>query len=252
MVATRFSNADLDASWFVYLALSVGVHLLVLSGIQLDATPQLMPAFTSMNIHLKARQAPAQTVNAPAMPDQVAAKPLQKKVVVEERAKQAIASQEQQLNQAQQAALATPAFIPSRRHTTLITENKSTDLATSALTLDQATEQVTPMPLMASEMAASTTAELGNMILEAKYRKQTAPIYPSRALELGYQGNVTLHAKIMPSGMPGELKVVKSSGYSLLDKAALAAVKKWEFEPTHINGNAIVSWVRVPVNFVIQ
>lgn len=89
-------------------------------------------------------------------------------------------------------------------------------------------------------------------IYEATYRKKTVPNYPRRAWELGQQGVVMLHAKVMPSGHPDDIKVVASSGYRLLDKAALAAVKKWEFVPTNINGQATVSWVSVPVNFIIQ
>src|SRR5690606_3410691 len=84
------------------------------------------------------------------------------------------------------------------------------------------------------------------VIYEAKYRKQTPPIYPSRAVELGQQGKVILHIKINEKGLTEQFKVAESSGYELLDMAALAAVKKWEFEPTNINGNLIPSWVRVP------
>lgn len=89
-------------------------------------------------------------------------------------------------------------------------------------------------------------------IKEASYRRQTPPVYPRRALELGQQGNVILHALIKPDGFPSELKVEDSSGHSLLDKAALAAVRKWEFEPVDNNGTTIASWVRVPIEFVIQ
>lgn len=90
------------------------------------------------------------------------------------------------------------------------------------------------------------------VIHEARYRHQVPPSYPRRALDLGQQGTVTLHAEVMPSGAPGELKIAKSSGHRLLDMAALAAVKKWKFEPTNVDGSAVVSWVRVPVNFVIH
>ncbi|MAZ02374.1 MAG: hypothetical protein CMN56_04485 [Sneathiella sp.] len=90
------------------------------------------------------------------------------------------------------------------------------------------------------------------VIHQARYRHQVAPVYPRRAQDLGQQGTVTLHAEVLPSGDPRELKIAKSSGHRLLDMAALAAVKKWKFEPTSVNGSAIVSWVRVPVNFVIH
>ncbi len=90
------------------------------------------------------------------------------------------------------------------------------------------------------------------VVHEARYRHQVAPSYPRRALDLGQQGTVTLHAEVLPSGTPRELKIAQSSGHRLLDIAAMAAVKKWKFEPTSVDGNAIVSWVRVPVNFVIH
>jgi len=103
-----------------------------------------------------------------------------------------------------------------------------------------------------SESSGATGQNESTVISEAKYRHQTSPVYPSRALDMGHQGTVTLHAEVLPSGRPGELKVFQSSGHRLLDRAALSAVKKWRFEPTNIDGKAIVSWVRVPVNFVIQ
>lgn len=90
------------------------------------------------------------------------------------------------------------------------------------------------------------------VIREAKYRYQKPPVYPSRALDLGQQGTVTIHAKVMTDGKPKDLKVANSSGHHLLDLAALSAVKKWEFEPMHENGHMIAGWVRVPVRFVIQ
>ena len=96
------------------------------------------------------------------------------------------------------------------------------------------------------------TLSSSTVIKETKYRKQIPPVYPRRALELGQQGNVILHAFIKPDGLPSELKIKDSSGHSLLDKAALAAVRKWEFEPIHKDGITIASWVRVPIEFVIQ
>lgn len=94
--------------------------------------------------------------------------------------------------------------------------------------------------------------QLSAQVHEARYRRRSAPVYPSRALELGQQGTVMLHARVARTGLPDEMKVVESSGHRLLDMAALAAVRKWEFEPMSRDGAAIASWVRVPVHFVIQ
>ncbi len=95
-------------------------------------------------------------------------------------------------------------------------------------------------------------ASTASTLHKAKYRKRTPPSYPRRALDLGQQGVVTLAALIEPNGRPGMLKIEQSSGHRLLDKAALAAVKKWEFEPLVQNGQKTSSWVQVPVRFIIN
>ncbi len=103
-------------------------------------------------------------------------------------------------------------------------------------------------PVLAKSQANDKGQNKTTVIENAKYRKQVPPVYPRRSYELGQQGIVLLHAEVMPNGKPKTLKVFKSSGHRRLDMAALAAVKKWEFE-TDMKGNA---WVRVPVRFVIN
>lgn len=108
-------------------------------------------------------------------------------------------------------------------------------------------------PVVSEPVAAEAAgASDSTVIYEATYRLQVPPVYPRRALELGQQGLVLLHAEVLPNGDPRELKIAQSSGHRLLDMAALAAVRKWKFEPRNVDGNAVTSWVRVPVNFVIQ
>lgn len=90
------------------------------------------------------------------------------------------------------------------------------------------------------------------LITDANYRRSVPPTYPRRAVEMGQQGTVLLHALINETGNTQRIKLAQSSGHGLLDKAALAAVKKWEFEPTTQGGRSIQSWVQVPVEFVLQ
>jgi len=124
--------------------------------------------------------------------------------------------------------------------------------------LKQVAKQIAPPKVRTQSVATANpiAADKGNnastVIHKANYRKRTAPRYPRRAFELGQQGVVTLAALILPSGQPQSLKIEESSGHRLLDKAALSAVKKWEFEPLVRNGQKIKSWVRVPVRFVIN
>ncbi len=155
------------------------------------------------------------------------------------------------------APVATKKIVTERQAQKKVAALKSKAKAEAAVTKLKPVAEKTPQELVVLKPAAGIPnsdpgKQASTVIHEANYRKQTPPTYPRRALELGQEGMVTLHAEVTPAGLPRELKVAKSSGHRLLDMAALAAVKKWEFEPTNVNGNTITSWVRVPVRFVIQ
>lgn len=100
-----------------------------------------------------------------------------------------------------------------------------------------------------SDGAGHNVAEVIPVISNPTVRNQVSPIYPARAKELGMEGTALLHAMVLPSGQTAELKVVQSSGYQLLDDAAVAAVQQWQFEPYSPTQRA---WVSVPVEFVIR
>ncbi len=88
----------------------------------------------------------------------------------------------------------------------------------------------------------------------AKYINQSPPRYPHRAWELGQQGKVILHVLVGPQGQPLEWEVHVSSGYVLLDEAAIVAVKDWEFEvPKYTSKGAHIHarWVEAPILFQI-
>ncbi len=107
-----------------------------------------------------------------------------------------------------------------------------------------------PMPYIPASNDRGT--EASTVIAPARYRKQVPPVYPRRAMELGQQGMVMLHAQITPNGQAEKLKIADSSGHRLLDMAALSAVKKWEFEPPTYQNRHTTGWVSVPVHFVLR
>ena len=91
------------------------------------------------------------------------------------------------------------------------------------------------------------------VIYDPSYRRSpTPPNYPRRALRRNQQGTVLVRARVTPTGDIAEVVVHQSSGFSLLDQSALAAVNQWTFEPAYRNGLAIEAWVQVPVNFIIR
>jgi protein TonB len=99
--------------------------------------------------------------------------------------------------------------------------------------------------------AAPPTSEI---IKEAipLYQENPAPQYPRLAKRRGYQGTVVLDVLVTKAGKVAEVEVVQSSHYSLLDKAAVSAVKKWRFKPGERGHKKVDMRVRVPIHFQVK
>lgn len=85
-----------------------------------------------------------------------------------------------------------------------------------------------------------------------RYRRNPSPVYPSAARARGQEGTVLLEVMVSVYGRPDAIQVKRSSGYAALDKAAIKAVRKWEFEPARAGGEAVESSIEVPIVFQIQ
>jgi protein TonB len=84
------------------------------------------------------------------------------------------------------------------------------------------------------------------------YRENRPPPYPSLARRRGYEGTVLLEVLVTEEGRVGELSVARSSGYKMLDRAALRAVRDWRFEPGTRGGRPMAMAVRIPVRFRLE
>jgi len=88
--------------------------------------------------------------------------------------------------------------------------------------------------------------------LDAAYLNNPAPAYPSTARRQGQQGQVTLRVQVEPDGHPARVEVARSSGHRALDRAARAAVERWQFVPARRGEVAVTAWVLVPVRFALN
>lgn len=82
--------------------------------------------------------------------------------------------------------------------------------------------------------------------------RNTAPPYPRLARVQGWQGTVLVRAWVAPSGEVASIRVAESSGRSILDQAAAAAVQGWKFRPARRKGQAVASTVDVPITFQLE
>jgi protein TonB len=86
----------------------------------------------------------------------------------------------------------------------------------------------------------------------ADYLHNPAPEYPGMSRRRGEQGRLTLKVVVNTNGDAESVQLDKSSGFELLDKAALNAVKNWKFIPAKSNHQPVAGTVIVPVRFSLD
>lgn len=74
------------------------------------------------------------------------------------------------------------------------------------------------------------------------------PEYSEEARRLKYQGIAILQVVIDAEGRPRDVRIARSAGMGL-DEKAIDAVRKWRFEPGTLNGKPVAVVVNVEVNF---
>jgi protein TonB len=78
------------------------------------------------------------------------------------------------------------------------------------------------------------------------------PVYPELARQRGQEGRVVLLAHVDERGAVEEVHVQSGSGYDLLDRAAVNAVRRWRFKPARRAGADVAGRVLVPVEFHLR
>lgn len=77
-----------------------------------------------------------------------------------------------------------------------------------------------------------------------------SPEYPDEVKKLGYRGVVWVDNLVDTTGNVERARVSKSSGFEILDNAALKAAWKNKYKPAMVEGMLIKMWVTYPVEFV--
>lgn len=82
--------------------------------------------------------------------------------------------------------------------------------------------------------------------------RNPAPHYPRQARIRGWQGTVLVGVFVTPAGGAGSVRVARSSGFPLLDDAALSALRQWRFTPARRGEQVVASRVEIPISFRLQ
>jgi protein TonB len=89
-------------------------------------------------------------------------------------------------------------------------------------------------------------------LAHADYGASPPPAYPARARRRGEQGTVMLRVLVGPDGAVLRAGIAHTSGFRLLDDAALEVVRtRWRFVAARRDGHAVKCWVLVPIRFAL-
>ena len=112
------------------------------------------------------------------------------------------------------------------------------------------------------EMSVSTLSKLvtgkeGNSMLEnytvpASIHQKEKPNYPAISRRKGEEGRVVLTVEIGPDGDIGEVSIIKTSGYSRLDMAAIKAAKKSTYNPAIVENIPVRDKKKIAITFKLD
>ena len=92
-----------------------------------------------------------------------------------------------------------------------------------------------------------------NVASKPRYRvPPQLPEYPAQAQRRRQEGVTIVLITVEANGRTSNVSIQKTSGFSLLDNAAVKAAKKWQIMPHEINGRAIRATFTVPVDFYLK
>jgi protein TonB len=75
------------------------------------------------------------------------------------------------------------------------------------------------------------------------------PVYPEPMRDAGLEGVVPIEAVIGTDGSVTAVRVVSAQVHPDFARAAVAAVRQWQFTPTLLNGTAVEIVMTVKVEF---
>jgi TonB family protein len=143
----------------------------------------------------------------------------------------------------------------------LAAQLRAAEARLNALRQQQAERDATVRPTPASPFDGSpqlvspsgrAPIRVGGTILEKMPvpTKRVQPVYTAEVMRARIQGTVPVEVLVDEQGKVADARVLRS--IPLLDDAALAAAKQWEFTPTLLNGEPVPVLLMLEMNFVLR
>lgn len=87
---------------------------------------------------------------------------------------------------------------------------------------------------------------------DVTFRAMFPPTYPSTAIAARQQGHLDLRVDVDEQGRPNGVAVATADppeAEAALGESAIAAVRKWSFNPALVDGHAVASTIFVPIDY---
>jgi len=127
------------------------------------------------------------------------------------------------------------------------------DMPKSSIKNDLCPIQI-PDPALDIPIPATNIPDVAMVLTRAEPKANACPqpLYPPRALRKKWQGVCQVQAWIHADGSVARVSLHQSSGFDVLDQAAMQAVQKWKFQPAERGGVAVSDEIVLPIRFVLQ
>jgi protein TonB len=143
-----------------------------------------------------------------------------------------------------------PPFIPPVEVNVQQPPPVQTTIANATNVKPATTELAAPRPAAAPAAAPAATGV--RVAAVADFNTCAKPEWPKASLRNEETGTVTLSFLIGTDGRVADSKVVKSSGFRDLDKAALAGIGKCRFKPGMVDGKPEQAWMQMQYVWTLE
>jgi protein TonB len=114
------------------------------------------------------------------------------------------------------------------------------------------TDTAPPPPTHVASTSATRQASSGEpppVVREAKLIRRIVPDYPSAAKRDGIEGSVDLEVTISSRGDVADVSVLNATPPEMFEKSAVAAVRKWKYDPRFVDGLPSEAHIKVHLDF---
>jgi protein TonB len=131
-------------------------------------------------------------------------------------------------------------------------ESAPTTASTAATPSTPSADAASPASTHVASTSATRRASSGEpppVIREARLARRVTPDYPSAAKRDGIEGSVDLEVAISSQGVVEDVSVVNATPPDMFEKSAVAAVRKWKYDPRFVDGLPTEAHVKVHLDF---